>query len=702
VLESLAKFAERQSDGMMCSILLLSPDGSRLLHGAAPSLPSFYNMAIHGTPIGPDVGSCGAAAATAQMVIAEDISVHPNWIPWRELAKRAGVGACWSHPVLSADNHVLGTFAIYRAEPSVPKERDIELIRQSAGLAAIALERAQHHEDRRLAKVVFEQSFEGIMVTDTDDRILMVNRAFESLTGLSAAEVIGKTPDILDGTRDDASLRGERQESLSSQGRWSGELWGKKKSGEIYPMAMSVAAVHDAGGSVSHFISIITDVSDQKIQAARIEQLAFYDSLTGLPNRALFLDRLEQTLAASKRHGGHGAILFMDLDRFKEINDSLGHAVGDLALVEVARRFQGATRKEETLARLGGDEFVLIAENADHQTAVRIANRLQRALTEPLDLMGQPYSIGASIGIAFYPADGQTSEDLIKRTDIAMYRAKSGGGGYRLYQAEMGVELEKRLGIAKRLGQAMEEGQLQLYYQPQIDLSSGAVIGAEALLRWNDPSFGWISPAEFIPIAEERGMMGPLGDWVLAQACRQINAWAESGLRLNGKLAINVSALQMEDPDIVGRLLGIVHDAGLQPDRFELELTESSMMVDPERAVEVMELLSAAGFGLSIDDFGTGYSSLAYLKRFAADQIKIDISFVRNMLTDANDHAIVTTIIAMARSLSLQTTAEGVEEAGQAAALLALGCDFAQGYFFGRPEAAEVFKQKWLTLQIEG
>ena len=696
VLDSLALFAERQSEGLLCSILLLSTDGKRLTHGSAPSLPAFYVRALDGSAIGPYAGSCGAAASSGKPVVAEDLMTDPNWEPWRDLASRAGLRACWSHPILSADGHVLGTFALYRAEPGAPSAMDVELVRRSAGLAAIALERAQHHEDRRLAKVVFEQSLEGIMVTDTDDRIIMVNRSFELLTGYCATEVIGRVPDILDPGRDDATSRSARRDALAAVGRWSGEAWGRKRTGETYPVAMSVASVCDAEGATSHYISILADVSDQKMQAARIEQLAFYDSLTGLPNRALFLDRLEQTLASSKRHGGQGAILFLDLDRFKEINDSLGHAVGDMALVEVSRRFQAVSRKEETLARLGGDEFVLIAENADHQTAVRIASRLQRVLSEPLDLMGQAYSVGASIGIAFYPADGTTSEDLIKRTDIAMYQAKANGGGYRLYQAEMGVELEKRLNIAKRLGRAMDAGQLQLYYQPQFDLGSEKLMGAEALLRWQDSVLGWISPAEFIPIAEERGMMGPLGDWVLREACRQVNAWAESGLRLDGRLAINVSALQMEDPDIVGRLLEIVHEAGLSPDRFELELTESSMMVDPERAVEVMELLSAAGFGLSIDDFGTGYSSLAYLKRFAADQIKIDISFVRNMLTDADDHTIVTTIIAMARSLGLQTTAEGVEEAGQAAALLALGCDFAQGYFFGRPESPQVFQEKWL------
>ena len=575
-------------------------------------------------------------------------------------------------------------------------EKDKNLLQFVSDQVAAAVERAQHNEDQRLAKVVFEQSIEGLMVTDIEERILMVNQSFECLTGFTSAEVVGQPPDFIDSRSNDPALIAARRESLATTGRWKGELWGKRKSGEIYPLAMSITTVNDSNGKPSHFISILTDVSDQKLQAARIEQLAFYDSLTGLPNRVLFLDRLEKILASSKRHGATGAVLYLDLDRFKEINDSQGHAVGDMALAEVARRLQGATRKEETLARLGGDEFVIIAEGADHQSAVRIARRLQRALAQPLELLGQSYTVGASIGIAFYPADGQTSEDLIKRTDIAMYRAKASGGGYRLYHTEMGAELEKRMSVAQRLGQALDSGELQLHYQPQIDLDTGRIIGAEALLRWHDSVLGWISPTELIPIAEERGMMGQLGDWVLAEACRQINAWDAQGLHLEGKLAINISALQLEDPDIVGRLMEIVHEANLSPERFELELTESAMMVDPERAVEVMELLSAAGFGLSIDDFGTGYSSLSYLKRFAADQIKIDISFVRNMLTDSDDHTIVTTIIAMARSLGLQTTAEGVEEAGQAAALLSLGCDTVQGFHFGHPISAQDFTAKWL------
>lgn len=696
VLGSLVRFAESESQGLLCSILLLSPDGRRLHVGSAPSLPGFFSEAIDGVDIGADVGSCGSAAATRQIHVARDIQRDPNWEPWREIAGRAGLASCWSHPILSAEDKVLGTFAIYHREPGVPGPNELQLIRQSASLAAIAIERAQHHESQRLAKVVFEQSLEGIMVTDLSEQVLIVNRSFECLTGFSLADVVGHPSPILDPDREDSNLRQARRESLEKDGRWSGEAWGRKKSGELYPMAMSIAAVADAQGITSHYISIVSDISEQKIQAARIEQLAFYDSLTGLPNRALFLDRLEHTLVASRRHGGQGAVLFLDLDRFKEINDSQGHAVGDLALAEVARRLQRAARREDTLARLGGDEFVLIAEGADLQSAVRIATRLQDSLVEPLSLLGHSYNVGASIGIAFYPADGDTSEDLIKRTDIAMYRAKMSGGGYRFYQSEMGAQLEKRLLIAKNLARAMESDELQLHYQPQIDLASGRINGAEALLRWNDAELGPISPGEFIPIAEERGMMGPLGDWVLREACRQVNAWAGQGLRLPGRLAINISAQQIEHADIVARLLGILHEAGLSASLFELELTESSMMAEPERAVQVMAALRSSGFGLSIDDFGTGYSSLAYLKRFAADHVKIDISFVRNMLSDSNDHAIVSTIIAMAASLGLKTTAEGVEEAGQRDALRALGCDSAQGYHFGRPEPADLFARNWL------
>ena len=606
VLAMLARFAEAQSPGMLCSIHRVSSDGRRLLHGAAPSLPPAFSAAIDGAEIGPHAGSCGAAAATGRVAIAEDVRTHPDWVPWRPLAAEHGLVACWSHPVQSSDGRTLGTFAQYRREPSVPGPEDLELIRQSAGLAAIAIERAQHQAEQRLAHVVFEQSQQALMVTDAHDRVLLVNGGFEALTAYGSQEVIGRTPDILQSPREEPGAERERRLELMREGRWSGESWWRRKSGESLPVALSLALVRDAAGEPSHVISIASDVSEQKLQAARIEQLAFYDSLTGLPNRALFLNRLEQILTAARRHGNKGAILFLDLDRFKEINDSQGHAVGDLALAEVSRRLLKAARREETLARLGGDEFVLIAEGADVESAILVATRLQQALSTPLEVGGNAHVVGASIGIAFYPEDGDRSEDLIRRTDIAMYQAKAEGGGYRLYRSEMGTELEKRIALAKHLKRALEGRGLQLFYQPQIQLSSRQLVGAEALIRWYHDELGWISPGEFVPIAEERGMMVALGDWVLRQACKQVRAWTDEGLPLPGWIAINMSASQMEDPNIVSHLLGIVHEAGLQPQAFELELTESTMMSDPERAVLVLEQLAAAGFHLSIDDFGTG------------------------------------------------------------------------------------------------
>ncbi len=696
VLEGIAVFAERQGEGALCSILLLSADGKHLVHGAAPSLPEFYNRAIDGLAIGEGVGSCGTAAFTGRTVIVEDVLTHPYWANYYDFAARAGLRACWSEPVLSADDKVLGTFALYHREPCAPTPEEMALIRQAARLAAIAIERTRQQEDLRLAAVVFEQSVEGIMVTDAAERILMVNRAFTELTGYTPAEVIGQTPSILNSGRHDAAFFQALRRSLEAEGRWQGEIWNRHKSGEVRPFWMSIATVRDAKGAVSHHISILVDICEQKAQAAKIEQLAFYDPLTELPNRALFMDRLHHELAAAERRNQRLSLLFLDLDRFKEINDTLGHDAGDRVLVEVARRFRQALREEETLARLSGDEFVIIASDSG-EAATRIADRIAETLSAPVVEGHQGYTVSASIGIAVFPEDGRTPEELLKHADIAMYRAKGSGGGYRFYRAEMGVELARRVEIAHRLEAVLKRGQLQLYYQPQVHLGSGRIVGAEALARWFDAEWGMVSPAKFISIAEERGLIGSLGEWALGEACRQVRRWQENGRPLPGRVAVNVAARQFEDDDFIERVLRIPYEAGVEPSVIELELTESGMMRDPERAVEITRALASAGFALAIDDFGAGYSSLAYLKRFPVHKLKIDISFVRDMLSNRNDYAIVSTIIAMAKNLEMETLAEGVERADQADALLTLGCQLAQGFHFGRPEAAEDFARRWLT-----
>ncbi|MDD2874957.1 MAG: EAL domain-containing protein [Azoarcus sp.] len=488
------------------------------------------------------------------------------------------------------------------------------------------------------------------------------------------------------------------------------EAWQRALSGEPYRVEHRIQVngkvrwleeraelEFDDKGEFVSALGTAQDITDRRLSEVRIEQFAFYDSLTGLPNRALFQDRLHQALAHASRHGQAFAVLFIDLDRFKEVNDTQGHACGDLVLSEVARRFQTTLRHDETLARLGGDEFVIIAHETGRSGATLIAERLNRVLVKPVEIGENAFSLGASTGVASYPGDGVDAQQLLKHADIAMYQAKHGGGGrYCFYGSEMGAELARRLEIAHRLNRILHEDRLQLHFQPQLDLKTGELTGAEALLRWRDPEWGWVSPGEFIPIAEERGMMIKLGEWVIKQACEELQTWRKAGLSLPGRLAINVAAQQIDREDFARRAIAIVSEAGISPAQIELEITESGMMLDPECAMKVTRALVDAGFTIAIDDFGTGHSSLAYLKRFPANTLKVDMSFVRTMLKDRNDLSIVATIIAMAKNLGLQTLAEGVEESAQAERLLTLGCDKVQGYLFGRPEAPAVFAKRWL------
>lgn len=696
VLEGVAGFAEQAGEKACCVITLRDGHGRRPLRGPAANRAVSEALAALASE-GPSADA--AARRLVQLGHGDGLSAGLRQraanVPGEQV-EDTDYRSCAAEPIIAADHQVLGTLALYQPTLSRPRSEDMELLRQSAALAALAIERARHQSDQRLAKVVFEQSVEAIVVTDDADRIVMVNPAFETLTGYTADSVVGKTPQLLNSDRHDAVFHARVGETIAREDWWQGEFWCRHQSGESLPTLLSIVAVRDAGGAITHRIRVMADISEQKFQAARIEQLAFYDSLTALPNRALFLDRLEQTLDAARRQAEHGALLFLDLDRFKEINDSQGHAAGDQALVEVARRFLAVSRKEETLARLGGDEFVLIAEGARQGSAALIAERLLSVLAEPLRVGQSTLALAASIGIALYPDDGDSVEDLIKHADIAMYRAKAAGGGYRFYQPAMGESLRKRLDLARRLERALGDGGLHLFYQPKVSLTAQRLSGAEALLRWQDAELGWISPSEFIPLAEERGMIGALGAWVFREACMQLAAWQNDGHAMVGRLAINLSALQLQLPHLVNSLVTQVESLGLSAHQFELELTESSMMADPERAITTMDALHRAGFSLAVDDFGTGYSSLVYLKRFAARNIKIDMSFVRDMLTDRNDAAIVSTIVAMARNLGMQTTAEGVETAQQAQALLELGCDFAQGFHFGRPEPAADFARQWL------
>ena len=609
----------------------------------------------------------------------------------------------WLGVPLVSDGRAIGVLTVQSYTGLIRyTERDKTLLQFVSAQVASAVERKRAEQALRESeerhRLLADNAEDVIWTLDPEGKRSYISPSVARMRGYPVAELMQQS--VSEAFTAESALRFdayvEAIRSGTAEPGFRTEVEQPCKDGSTVWVELTASRMTNPDGDFIGILGVSRDIGERKLQADRIRRLAFYDALTSLPNRALFLDRLGHALGTAERSQRTVALLFLDLDRFKEINDSLGHAIGDLALIEVARRLQATTRQEETLARLGGDEFVLVAEGADHEAAAMIALRMLSLLVEPIEVTGNLLSVGGSIGIAMYPNDGDTADELIRHTDIAMYRAKADGGGFCFYRPEMGMLLEKRIRMTARLGAALDAGQLQLHYQPLVSLATGKLRGAEVLLRWHDSEDGWVSPSEFIPIAEERGMMGRLGDWVMAAACQRLKAWQESGLEFSGRLSVNVSVKQLKDPDIARRLVSIVRDAGLEPEQFELEITESSMMADPDGGPEVLDTLSKAGFSLAIDDFGTGYSSLSYLKRFSVDQIKIDISFVRDMLVDKDDYAIVKAIIAMADSLGLQTTAEGVEHPAQADALAELGCHFVQGFNYGRPQSGDDFAEKWL------
>jgi len=429
---------------------------------------------------------------------------------------------------------------------------------------------------------------------------------------------------------------------------------------------------------------------------ARIHRLAFFDSLTGLPNRNHLSSLLTDAVAAARESGSQLALLLLDLDYIREINESYGHETGDKILSQVAHKLRELSEDNCVVARFGGDDFIVICNQNDQSKAINLAEHILTAIKQPFLLDTHSFSISGSIGIALYPSDADNPADLLSRADLAMSKVKEAGGGYRFYKSKMSHALTRELELLQRLECAVAEGNLQLYYQPKVELRSAMIIGAEALLRWHDPVLGLISPAEFIPIAEARGLMSHIGEWVLRTACQHIKLWKEQGLTCRGRIAVNVSTRQFEDPSFLERVARVLEETGVSPSSIELELTESCLMDDPERMFEIMAELRCLGFSIAIDDFGTGYSSLVYLKRIPIDTLKIDQTFVKNMLDDNNDKAIIATIVAIAQQMGLTTVAEGVETEEQRQALLLLGCVVAQGYYFCRPESVEAFTEKRL------
>lgn len=546
-------------------------------------------------------------------------------------------------------------------------------------------------EKLQLHARIFERNSEAVLVTNASGEIVSVNQAFAGITGYPEAEVLGISPALLFSYGIDVLASKDVREEIALTGQWCGELQFKRKSGDHFPGWASASSVLGSNGKLSHYFLVFSDITDRKEAERQIYRLAYYDSLTGLPNRAHFYSLLEQVLTEAHRHKAHGAVLFLDLNRFKNLNDSFGHILADLVLQEVGQRLRKALRKEDIVCRLGGDEFAIaLPDITRREHGGHVAQKLLAALAEPFLIEQHEVLISGSIGISVFPEDGRDTTTLLKNADVAMYRAKKQGGSTHVfYSHEMNLRSFEQLKLESDLRRACERNEFSLHYQPQLDLTTGRINGAEALLRWKHAEHGMVSPAMFIPVAEETGLIIPIGEWVIDAACRQIKEWQALGLPPI-PVAVNLSARQFT-ASLPQTILAIMARHEVASDLLELEITESMLMHSAESVVAMMREFSDAGIRMSLDDFGTGYSSLSYLKRFPIDNLKIDQSFVRGIPADPDDSAIARAIISMAKNLRLSVIAEGVETAEQLVFLREAGCDEIQGYHFSRPLPAPEF-----------
>jgi diguanylate cyclase (GGDEF)-like protein/PAS domain S-box-containing protein len=553
-------------------------------------------------------------------------------------------------------------------------------------------ERKQVENELRKLSLAVEQSPSSIRITNLDGNIEYVNDTFVKMTGYSRDEVIGNNSRIFQSGKTPQAIHEDMLSHLTRGEIWRGKLINKCKDGSEYIESIQISPVRQADGRITHYVEIMENITEKIRTEEHIERLVHFDQLTGLPNRSLLSDRFKYALSLAQRGGEPLAVMFLDLDHFKNINDTLGHTIGDQLLMEMARRIKATLREEDTVSRQGGDEFMLILHATDADGAAYVATKLIEAVLQPYIIGQHELITTASVGIAIYPNDGEDLETLSMNADTAMYRVKRAGrNNFCFYTPEMQAHSARALQLANALRHALERNELQLHYQPQLSLQDGHIVGAEALLRWRHPELGMISPAEFIPIAEDSGQIIPIGEWVLRTAAKQLKDWIDSGLPPL-VMAVNLSSVQFRQANITGLITHILDEVKLPHKYLELELTEAVAMGNPLVAIEVMNQLHKQGIRMSIDDFGTGYSSLSYLKKFKVYKLKIDQSFVRDLTDDPDDKAIVSAIINMASSLGIQTIAEGVETAGQLTYLRLQGCDEAQGYYFSKPLPAEQFE----------
>lgn len=631
----------------------------------------------------------------------ENVAIHPHSQKYKIITRRKSSHACWCEPISDSSGKHLGTLALYLNQPVTPTPADIALLESESRLIALAIETVRSKSQLKLAASVFTNVKEGIVITDLAGNIVEVNKTFEDITGFNRDEVIGRNPRIFRSEKHEQYFFAKMWKHLIEKGFWNGEIWNVKKDGQPYAAMMTISAVRDTDGNVEHYVSLFNDISLLREHQQQLEFIAHFDALTQLPNRVLLADRLNQAIANSNRTRTSIAVLYIDLDGFKNANDSYGHGFGDNLLVTIAQRLKATLREGDTLARVGGDEFVVVLAGLNNEVEHEpLVKRLLDAAGESVAIEGKLVHLSASIGITLYPSDNAEPEQLIRNADQAMYAAKQAGKNcFQLFDIEFNTAMKNRYETIERIRVGLNNKELKLYYQPKVNMRSGEIIGLEALIRWQHPNRGLLLPQDFLPTIDCDALGLDVGAWVIREALVQLQKWFDIGFKTS--VSVNVSGYQLLQVNFVENLSLVLADfPEISPKCLTLEILETSALEDVAEVAETMRRCAELGIEFAVDDFGTGYSSLTYLKRLPARLLKIDKSFIHDMLEDKNDLAIVKGVISLATAFQCEVIAEGIENSEQGERLLTLGCDLAQGYGIARPMAAEHVPE-WTKIWVQ-
>ncbi|MRS97817.1 EAL domain-containing protein [Ralstonia pickettii] len=704
VLRHLCLYVEQVYPNAMSAVLLLDAGSQTLRVAAAPTLPAAFAATLENNPVGPDAGACGCAVYLGDTVLIDNIATDPRWQHERTAALSAGLASAWALPIRSSRGDKLGVLALFYRTPCMPVEEEQHFLDDVTHLAGVAIqkdnvERGLDESEERY-RLAISNLHEGVVIMSPDGVVQAANASAERILRVRPGQLVGRNR--LDPIQRVVDEHGKEVGSTMMPSglvlRTGEPIFGRVyglllKTGELMWVRQNIIPIRrHAEPTPSSVMLSFADITDIKRAEQRLRHLAAHDALTGLTNRSFFIAHLESTIESARDESRELALFFLDLDRFKSVNDTAGHACGDTLLQSAAARLTDCIGPGDVIARLGGDEFViLIDQRVEGKRIALLAERLLQAMREPFDTVNGRYYLGVSIGVALYPHDGISGSDLLRSADAAMYRAKQNGRNRaQFYTAELNARLQRRYMLENALRDARENNELQLVYQPKYDLASHRIVGAEALLRWNSAKLGAISPVEFIPVAEETGLIVPIGAWVLRRACEQAVIWYEA-LGYDFRMAVNLSARQFQAGDVVPMIEQTLADTGLPPTALEVEITESLLMGGADEVRPMFDALTAQGIRISIDDFGTGYSSLSYLQRFPISNVKIDRSFITGIPGDPDSVALTEAIVAMARALGMTVTAEGVEDADQVEFLAKAGCQEIQGYYIGKPVTAEGF-----------